>query len=187
MSELKLKIVHRPGPLNIMADALSRIPDREISRLSEGDLATATQWLAKVAPHCPAQDCAVAAYDALLAGRKIGYITCKHCSAAHLDSGEWAAKRHTIHTCASCGKNWQDLDVSGNPLAVFNPKVHGHQLKLERQPSVQERQPSVQVATMVVEPSWLGAVAQGQQDANDSEMASIREKAQGNDSRFVVR
>ena len=121
----------------------------------------------------------MAAYDALLAGRPLGYIQYQHCSAAHLDQGEWAAKAHQVHTCASCRKNWRDSDVAGNPLAVWDPKVHGHQLKLGRT--------TAQVSTLVVEPSWLGAVAAGQRDPSDSEMVGIWAKARGQDSRFRVR
>ena len=41
---------------------------------------------------------------ALKAGRKLAYIRCTHCSAAHLDEGEWATKLHRRHTCNTCGK-----------------------------------------------------------------------------------
>ena len=99
LSDLSLQIVHHPGPLNIVADSLSKVPERTRERLVDEDLARVSRWLVKVAPHCNVHVCGDAVYTALAAGRSLGFIHCKYCSAAHLDSGAWSTKVHTRHTC----------------------------------------------------------------------------------------
>ena len=69
--------------------------------------------------------------------------------------------------------------MAGNPLAAWEPRVHGHQLVLGRS--------SAKVTSLMVEPSWLGQVAQGQLESTDKAMVEMREKALGTDANFVVR
>ena len=49
------------------------------------------------------------------------------------------------------------------------------------------RETAARLSTMVVEPGWLGAVHQGQQDASDREMAKILAKARGSDAQYCTR
>ena len=47
---LPVSIVYRSGPLNVVADTLSRRPQRDQPYLGVKDESTCTSWLRKVAP-----------------------------------------------------------------------------------------------------------------------------------------
>ena len=49
MNELPVSIVYRSGPLNVVADTLSRRPQRDQLYLGPKDESTCAAWLQKVA------------------------------------------------------------------------------------------------------------------------------------------
>ena len=58
LSELSLRIVHLAGPLNVVADTLSRPPVRETTAwLIDADMSCMTTWLRGVAPHVSTREC----------------------------------------------------------------------------------------------------------------------------------
>ena len=58
--------------------------------------------------------------------------------------------------------------MQGNPLAAFGLRFHGNRLLLSRTTAA-----GGSVQSMIVEPSWLGLVYQGQQDASEAGMGRI--------------
>ena len=68
LNELPLKIEYREGPLNVVADILSRIPQRDQLHLDDATAAMAAQHLRKVAPQFIVKMCVDAAVSGLAAG-----------------------------------------------------------------------------------------------------------------------
>ena len=84
------------------------------------------------------------------------YIKCPHCSSAHLDGCPNSRCSTSRYLCSTCGKSWTpDSDVSGNPLAVFLPHLHGNRLLFAW------TEGDGTLLSVVVEPSWLGLVHEG--------------------------
>ena len=65
MNELPITIVYREGPLNIVADTLSRHPQREQLFLSDEDAALCTKFLKRVVPQFTLKQCVDAAVSAM--------------------------------------------------------------------------------------------------------------------------
>ena len=61
MNELPIAIKYREGPLNIVADTLSRRPQREQLFLSDEDAVLCTKYLKRVAPQFTLKQCVNAA------------------------------------------------------------------------------------------------------------------------------
>ena len=114
------------------------------------------KWLMHAAPQFSVRDCIDAAVTVLRAGGHLAYIKCPHCSSAHLDGCPDSHCSTTRHLCSTCGKSWTpDSDVSGNPLAVFSPRLHGNRLLFA------QTEGDGTLLSVVVEPSWLGLVHKG--------------------------
>ena len=114
------------------------------------------KWLMHAAPQLSVPDCVDAAVTILQAGGHLAYIEYPHCSSAHLDGCPDLYCSTSRHLCSTCGKSWTpDSDVSGNPLAVSSPHLHGNRLLLARTKG------EGTLLSVVVEPSWLGLVYEG--------------------------
>ena len=114
------------------------------------------KWLMHAAPQFSVCNCVDAAVTILRAGGHLAYIKCPHCSSAHLDGCLDSRFSTSRHLCSTCGKSWTlDDDVSGNPLAVFLPCLHGNKLLFAR------TEGDGMLLSVVVEPSWLGLVHKG--------------------------
>ena len=95
----------------------------------------------------------------------MAYIKCLHCSSAHLNGCPNLCCSTSHHLCSTCGKSWTpNSDVSGNPLAVFSPRLHGNRLLFA------QTEGDGMLLSVVVEPSWLGLVQEGQFDSADHRM-----------------
>ena len=87
------------------------------------------KWLMCAAPWFSVRNCVDAAVIILQASGCLAYIKCPHCTSAHLDGYPNSHCSTSRHLCSTCGKLWTpDSDVSGNPLAVFSPCLHGNRL-----------------------------------------------------------
>ena len=114
------------------------------------------KWLMHAAPQFSVRDCVDAAVTILRAGGHLAYIKCPHCSSAHLDGCPNSHCSTSRHLCSTCGKSWTpNSDVSGNPLAVFSPRLHGNRLLFA------QTEGDGTLLSVVVEPSWLGLVHEG--------------------------
>ena len=114
------------------------------------------KWLMHAAPQFSVCNCVDAAVIILQAGGCLAYIKCPHCSSAHLDGCPNSRCSTSRHLCSTCGKSWTpDSDVSGNPLAVFLPCLHGNRLLFAW------TEGDGTLLSVVVEPSWLGLVHEG--------------------------
>ena len=114
------------------------------------------KWLMHAAPQFSVCNCVDAAVTILRAGGHLAYIKCPHCSSAHLDGCPNSRCSTSRHLCSTCGKSWTpDSDVSGNPLAVFLPHLHGNRLLFAW------TEGDGTLLSVVVEPSWLGLVHEG--------------------------
>ena len=114
------------------------------------------KWLMHAAPQFSVCNCVDAAVTILQAGGHLAYIKCPHCSSAHLDGCPNSHCSTSRHLCSTCGKSWTpDSDVSGNPLAVFSPRLHGNRLLFA------QTEGDGTLLSVVVEPSWLGLVHEG--------------------------
>ena len=65
INELPIAIKYREGPLNVVADTLSRRPQREQLFLSNEDAVLCTKYLKRVAPQFMLKQCVDAAVTAL--------------------------------------------------------------------------------------------------------------------------
>ena len=114
------------------------------------------KWLMHAAPQFSVRDCVDAAVTIQGAGGRLAYIKCLHCSSAHLDGCPNSHCSTSRHLCSTCGKSWTpDSDVSGNPLEVFSPHLHGNRLLFV------QTEGDGTLLSVVVEPSWLGLVHEG--------------------------
>ena len=114
------------------------------------------EWLMRAAPQLSVYNCVDAAVKILRAGGHLAYIKCPHCTSAHLDGCPNSHCSTSRHLCSTCGKSWTpNSDLSGNPLAVFSPCLHGNRLLF-----VQTEGDGI-LLSVVVEPSWLGLVHEG--------------------------
>ena len=114
------------------------------------------KWLMHAAPQFSVCNCVDAAVTILQASGHLAYIKCPHCSSAHLDGCPNSCCFTARHLCSTCGKSWTpDSDVSGNPLAVFSPCLHGNWLLFVH------TEGDGTLLSVVVEPSWLGLVHKG--------------------------
>ena len=56
-------------------------------------------WLTEAAPHVTLEQCVRAAAQALEAKCVLSAVRCSQCQDMHLDEGEFATRRHTLHVC----------------------------------------------------------------------------------------
>ncbi len=49
-------------------------------------------------------------------------LYCPHCSARHIDRGEWSTRPHHKHLCASCGKLWRVEPYVFGAARIMVPK-----------------------------------------------------------------
>ena len=103
MNELPIAIKYREGPLNIVADTLSRRPQCEQLFLSDEDAALCAKYLKRVAPQFMMKQYVDAAITALQKGCVVQYIVCYHCHSTHLDENDNASHKHSTHVCNTCG------------------------------------------------------------------------------------
>ena len=145
-------------------------PQTEQLYLTDSEASLASQWLHTNAPHFSAKQCVDAAIDVLQAGCIVQYLWCPYCSSAHLDSGQWALKADYTHVYNTCGQSWDQPrpQVQGNPLVVFGLHLHSNRLLFSRTVAA-----GASVQSLIIEPSWLGLVYQGQQDAANTGMGRI--------------
>ena len=114
------------------------------------------KWLMHEAPQFSVCDFFDAAVTILQAGGNLAYIKCPHCSSAHLDGCPNSCCSISRHLCSTCGKSWTpNSDVSGNPLAVFLPRLHGKRLLF------MQTEGDGTLLSVVIEMSWLGLVHKG--------------------------
>ena len=114
------------------------------------------KWLMRENPQVSVCNYVDAAVIILRAGRCFAYIKCPHCSLAHLDGCPNSCCSTSRHLCSTCGKSWTpDSDVSGNPLAVFLPHLHGNRLLFVW------TEGDELLLSIVVELSWLGLIYEG--------------------------
>ena len=114
------------------------------------------KWLIHTAPQFSVCNFVDSAVTILRASGHLAYIKCPHCSSAYLDGCPDSRCSTSCHFCPICGKSWTpDSDVSGNPLAVFSPLLHGNRLLF----ALTEGDGTL--LSIVVEPSWLGLVQEG--------------------------
>ena len=119
----------------------------------------------------------------------MAYTKCPHCSTAHLDNLTRSSCNKSQHVCSSCNQSWVPHDTSsGNPLAVFQPRLHGNRLLFSDTDSTSTLLSVVvsQLQTLVVEPSFLGQVSQLTFVDPDEEMAHIVSLARGSSADFRV-
>ena len=104
MNELPITIKYREGPLNIVANTLSRRPQREQLFLSDEDTVLRTKYLKRVAPQFTLKQCVDAGITVLQKGCVVQYIICNHCHSTHLDENNYASHKHSTHVCDTRGK-----------------------------------------------------------------------------------
>ena len=114
------------------------------------------KWLMCAALQFSVRNCVDAAVTILRAGGHLAYIKCPHCSSAHLDGCPNSHCSTSCHLCSTCGESWTpNSDMSGNPLAVFSPHLHGNRLLFA------QTEGDGMLLSVVVEPRWLGLVLEG--------------------------
>ena len=114
------------------------------------------KWLMHAALQFSVCNCVDAAVTILRAGGHLAYIKCPHCSSVHLDGCPNSCCSTSRHFSSTCGKSWTpDSDVSGNPLAVLLPRLHGNRLLFV------QTEGDETLLSVVIEPSWLGLVHKG--------------------------
>ena len=114
------------------------------------------KWLMHAFPQFSVCNYVDAAVTILQASGRLAYIKCPYCSSAHLDGYPNSCCSTSPHLCSTCGKSWTpNSDVSGNPLTVFLPRVHGNRLLFVW------TEGEGMLLSVVVEPSWLGLVHKG--------------------------
>ena len=114
------------------------------------------KWLMHAALQFSVHNYVDAAVTILQAGGHLAYIKCPHCSSAHLDGCPNSHCSTSRHLCSTCDKSWTlGSDVSGNPLAVFSPRLHVNRLLFV------QTEVDGTLLSVVVEPSWLGLVHEG--------------------------
>ena len=114
------------------------------------------KWLMCAAPQFSVRDCVNAAVTILRAGGHLAYIKCPHYSSAYLDSCPNSCCSTSRHLCSTYGKSWTpNSDVSGNPLPVFSPRLHGNRLLFA------QTEGDGTLLSVVIKPSWLGLVHKG--------------------------
>ena len=113
-------------------------------------------WLMHAAPQFNVRNCVDAAVTILRADGHLAYIKCPHCSSAYLDGCPNSHYSTSCHLCSTCGKSWTpNSNVSGNPLAVFSPRLHGNRLLFA------QTEGDGTLLSVVVELSWLSLVHEG--------------------------
>ena len=183
LNKLALTIVYKPGSLQVVDSTLSHKPQTEQLHLPDSEASLASYWLSANAPQFSIEQCEDAIVDALRDSCIAQYLRCPYCSSVHLDSGQWATKAHLTHVCNACGQSWDHPgpQVQGNPLAMVGLCLHGNRLLFSRIAAV-----GGSAQSLTVEPSWLGLVYQGQQDAADAVMGRILAQARGPSAQFTI-
>ena len=114
------------------------------------------KWLMHAALQFSVCNCVDAAMTILRAGGHLAYIKCPHYSSAHLDGCPNSYCSTSRHLCSTCSKLWTpNSDVSGNPLAVFSPRLHSKRLLFV------QTEGDGMLLFVVVKLSWLGLVNEG--------------------------
>ena len=114
------------------------------------------KWLMHAASQFCVCNCVDAAMTILRSGGCLAYIKCPQCSSAHLDGCTDSRCSTSRHLCSTCAKSWTpNSGVSGNPLAVFSPWLHGNRLLFA------QTEGDGMLLSVIVEPSWLGLVHEG--------------------------
>ena len=106
MNELPITIKYREGLLNVVADILSRRPQRQQLFLSDKDAALCTKYLNHVVPQFTLKQCVNATITVLQKGCIVQYIICNHCHSAHIDENDYTSRKHSTHVCNTFGKKW---------------------------------------------------------------------------------
>ena len=114
------------------------------------------KWLMHAALQFSIRNCIDTAVIILQAGGHLAYIKCPHYSSAYLDGCPNSHCSTSCHLCSICGKSWTpDSDVSGNPLAMLSPRLHGNRLLFA------QTEGDGTLLSILVEPGWLGLVHKG--------------------------
>lgn len=77
-------------------------------------------------------DAAVNFYLSQFVEAPIKYLFCSHCSALHLDAGEFAVKPHRKHLCHACGRYFNDSEQAvSNPIAYLRERWNVKEMQIK--------------------------------------------------------